>query len=157
MFLENEYVRPLFDNINGGPPRAFECLQCHRVCRTERGIQMHLRFVHYFQEQLCLSLMENSNRNQRAEQQRKNLRVSPSPSNLKNLSSTPNMDLDHAVKVEQPQQEKTKKSGTKSLKPMREENSKSLHPILDGLNSVSVAMTDGKQEKESATHGTETK
>ena len=69
MFVENEYVRPLYDPVNGGPPRAFKCLLakdagvrgrvlvmewCNKVTRTEIGMKAHLKRVHCFEEQQCL-------------------------------------------------------------------------------------------------------
>lgn len=56
MFLENDYARPLFDFQKGGKPRAYLCLvkDCGRVVRTERGIRMHLKIVHDWEEQACL-------------------------------------------------------------------------------------------------------
>lgn len=74
MFLENDYARPLVDFENGGPPKAFECLMsiryknselhkilgrsehhhCGKITRTERGMRMHLKTVHNWEEQLCL-------------------------------------------------------------------------------------------------------
>lgn len=76
MFLENDYARPLFDTINGGPPKAFECkcmlehgyqcthpdcTPCKKVTRTERGMKMHLKTVHGVEEQLCLYSTEAQN------------------------------------------------------------------------------------------------
>lgn len=65
MFLENDFARPLFDFEKGGPPVAFQCLShiivagrpilvCKKVTRTERGMRMHLKTVHGWEEQQCL-------------------------------------------------------------------------------------------------------
>lgn len=54
MFLENDFARPLFDFVKGGPPHAYECLVCelpHKITRTERGMRMHLKLVHEWEEQ----------------------------------------------------------------------------------------------------------
>lgn len=71
MFLENDYARPLFDFVKGGPPKAFQCLvlisipelfgqhPCGRVTRTERGMRMHLKAVHHWEEQPCLYSTEH--------------------------------------------------------------------------------------------------
>lgn len=70
MFLNNDYARPLFDFEKGGPPSAFQCLcmkehgyhcdhpdctPCGKITRTERGMRMHLKTVHHWEEQPCLS------------------------------------------------------------------------------------------------------
>jgi hypothetical protein len=64
LFLENDFARPLFDFEKGGPPKAFQCLMgkttegalhfCGKVTRTERGMRMHLKYVHDWEEQACL-------------------------------------------------------------------------------------------------------
>lgn len=73
MFHDSEICRPLYDTLNGGPPRAFECLipcdtddaiprvfSCGKVCRTERGMKMHLKLVHHFEAQQCLFQKESA-------------------------------------------------------------------------------------------------
>jgi hypothetical protein len=60
VFLENNYVIPLFDTTTGGPPRAFECRECGHVTKTESGIRQHLRTKHDWKEQECLFSMESA-------------------------------------------------------------------------------------------------
>lgn len=78
MFRDSSIVRPLYDTLNGGPPKAFECLRptpqseqshyayeitsyhpCGKVTRTERGMRMHLKYVHNFEAQQCLFSTDN--------------------------------------------------------------------------------------------------
>lgn len=63
MFLENDYARPLFDFEKGGKPRAYLCLNkdCGKVTRTERGMRMHLKTVHDWEEQACLYSTDKQN------------------------------------------------------------------------------------------------
>jgi hypothetical protein len=66
--LPGSLCRPLYDTINGGPPRAWECLVCpheltdkvaspgdgyegRRVFATERGMQTHLVRYHQWEGQ----------------------------------------------------------------------------------------------------------
>jgi uncharacterized C2H2 Zn-finger protein len=100
MFFENEYVRPLFDVVEGGPPKAFLCIvelewknkklftalnrptthRCGKVCSTEKGMQQHLKLAHGWQEQPCLSSMDNSETIiKNGKEVERKLRVSPSP------------------------------------------------------------------------------
>jgi hypothetical protein len=60
MFLENDYVIPLYDTKTGGPPRAFECRQCGKISKTEAGMLTHLRRCHNHEVQPCLFSMGNS-------------------------------------------------------------------------------------------------
>lgn len=60
MFLENDYVIPLFDIQTGGPARAFECKKCGHISKTETGMLQHLRRSHDHEVQPCLFSMENS-------------------------------------------------------------------------------------------------
>lgn len=76
MFRNSSIVRPLYDTLNGGPPKAFECLipkpgaehwhhdtmtydPCGKITRTERGMRMHLKLVHHFEAQQCLFSTDN--------------------------------------------------------------------------------------------------
>ena len=152
MFFENEFARPLFDSVNGGPPRAFECKSCGRVCRTERGIKQHMKLVHNHTEQPCLSLTDNRNL---AEQQRKQLRVSPPPSR-RNPLSIPATEPDQGVQPKPQPPTGQKRKGTKSPKPMNEEKSNSSQMIIDGLNSATATTTE-QTKQDSSTRGTETK
>ncbi len=74
MFLENNYAKPLFDFEKGGAPSAYQCIVkvdyknkklhnipgrdgthiCGKITRTERGMKMHLKKVHDWEEQICL-------------------------------------------------------------------------------------------------------
>lgn len=74
MFLENSFVIPLFDVVNGGPPRAFECRECGEVCKTESGMFQHLKRKHDWEEQPCLSSMDSANQQPESGEPRK-LRV----------------------------------------------------------------------------------
>ena len=73
MFYENEYYRGLFDTIRGGPARAFECLSCAMVTKTEEGMKQHLRKQHAWREQPCLSSMESQSEQKKG----KELRAEP--------------------------------------------------------------------------------
>jgi hypothetical protein len=53
MFLENDYAEPLF-SLSGGPPKAFRCLTCGEICKTEGGMKQHLTMKHNWKEQPCL-------------------------------------------------------------------------------------------------------
>lgn len=114
MFLENDYARPLFDFAKGGKPSAFQCLAdgCNKVTRTERGMRMHLKTVHNWEEQACLYSTERpSVPSQRAEEMRREgLRYSRKESQPKSTESTP-----------QPKKSAETKEG-ELLKLMREEN-----------------------------------
>jgi hypothetical protein len=50
--VNSETIRCLIDALNGGPPRAFECLMsegfCGKVTRTLSGMKAHQRTVHKF-------------------------------------------------------------------------------------------------------------
>ena len=77
-FRDSQIVRPLYDTLNGGPPRAFACQYwevsqgqgpvsgwgppfprdsdgsyyiCGKITRTERGMRQHLARVHNFEPQ----------------------------------------------------------------------------------------------------------
>lgn len=81
MFFENDFARPLFDFKRGGPARAFECIMpiehkifntasgkfeyhsdsteiCGKITKTEKGMRMHLKQLHFWEEQPCLSSTE---------------------------------------------------------------------------------------------------
>jgi len=76
LFLENDYVIPLFDIQTGGPPRAFECRQCGKVSKTETGMLTHLHRSHQHEVQPCLFSMENL-KNQNSENPPRKSRISP--------------------------------------------------------------------------------
>ena len=82
MFLENDYARPLFDFEKGGKAKAFECLMCPKdkpkITRTERGMRMHLKFVHNWKEQPCLYSTDHPTEHGSADHRAK-LRVSLKP------------------------------------------------------------------------------
>lgn len=117
MFLENDYARPLFDFEKGGKPSAFQCLAdgCNKVTRTERGMRMHLKTVHNWEEQACLYSTERpSIPSQRAELDR---RVAGLPSLNEEVRTHKVM-----VKTRQPSTKSPETNEGELLKLMREEN-----------------------------------
>ena len=57
MFLDNLYAEPLF-SFNGGPAKAFRCKICSKITSTESGMRVHLKKIHEWEEQACLSSMD---------------------------------------------------------------------------------------------------
>ena len=62
--MANKYYEPLYSR-DGGPPRAYICLMssetenkpapaCRSMCRTARGMELHLAVVHNFHTQITL-------------------------------------------------------------------------------------------------------
>jgi hypothetical protein len=54
-FLDSQFIRPLYDVHEGGPPKAFLCVcnptlypgnRCNAVTRTHKGMVNHCRFKH---------------------------------------------------------------------------------------------------------------
>ena len=119
MFLENDFARPLFDFVKGGPPRAFQCLMCpsedgkQKVTRTERGMRMHLKSKHNWEEQPCLYSTDNPSRPK-----------SGAPRKLR--AGPPNLNQNDTSEKPQDKQPKPRKSAemsaNESLSFMREEN-----------------------------------
>ena len=132
MFLENDYARPLFDFEKGGKPSAYMCLAyvdyknkklftileragdhiCGKITRTERGMRMHLKIVHGWEEQPCLYSKEH----QRVVSPRDNLRAGK-PLLNQNVSAEPESVT---AKIPASQKSPEMKEG-KLLKLMREE------------------------------------
>ena len=63
-FLDSPTIRPLYDVMDGGPPRGYVCqlrknegpnidysIECNRVTRTLRGMIAHQRIVHGIRQQ----------------------------------------------------------------------------------------------------------
>jgi hypothetical protein len=56
-FQDSEIIISLYDTLNGGPPRAFECKLCitrPKICRTIQGMLQHLLKFHDVKIQLEL-------------------------------------------------------------------------------------------------------
>lgn len=68
-FKDNPYFRALFDVVDGGKPKAWQCIvsikviksygnntfigqgYCGKICKSLRGMKLHLKQIHNFREQ----------------------------------------------------------------------------------------------------------
>ncbi len=169
MFLENDYARPLFDFEKGGPPKAYQCLclidydnhklhkilgrsgkhPCGKVTRTERGMRMHLKIVHDWKEQPCLSSMEECKTEPGAPRK---LRAG-----APNLNQQGEKEMSKATaKKAQPKQKSQETNESGLLNFTSEENTSSSPKTQDGSKSATVTSTEQTPDS-SDTAGTGTK
>lgn len=147
MFLENDYVIPLFDIQVGGPARAFECKRCGHISKTETGMLQHLRRSHEHQVQPCLFSMEDS-KNPANGQPRKlqvftkeNIARTRMNSFPKYRSSIPDTELEAEASPELPQQNEPKTEEARSRENTSAGNSNS-PTVPENSNSAIATSTN---------------
>jgi hypothetical protein len=131
MFLENDYARPLFDFKKGGAPKAFECLMCRandfelrkcgKITRTERGMRMHLKSVHGWEEQACLYSMDKPNEEKKENQRKLRLFTKENIAATTKRSLTQDTEQEVEAQPALLQLTEPEMKEKESLKPTREE------------------------------------
>lgn len=124
MFLDNDFARPLFDFDKGGAPKAFQCLctPCNKVTRTERGMRMHLKSVHNWEEQPCLYSMDKPSADEKGKPRKLRLFTKENLEATTKRSLMTAMDPEAVVPQKQPQLKEQGKSDGPLLKLMNGEN-----------------------------------
>jgi hypothetical protein len=145
MFLENEFAEPLF-SFHGGQAKAFKCKLCrNKVFASETGMRAHLKYIHNWEEQPCLSSMESQTVQNNIARKKPQAKVQLSQNQEKqDAASTDRKEMieSHATKEGE------------LLMLMKEEKSNS-QMLVKNSNSVIAETKERKQTQDSVTNTTE--